>query len=195
MNSAEKDRDSFMPFLPKRSLILLGVLAAILIVAGIVTYQVFLSPTGYKARGKADLTKVLEDDQGTYMNLDGESLDLEDFRGSILVVNVWASWSPYTQSEHETLSRLKSAYGDKISVVALDRKENKETAVAYLETIGKKENIHYVIDTTDHFFSSFDGYAMPETLIFDEVGNLAFRKRGVLEFEEVEEALKSLVAK
>ncbi len=59
--------------------------------------------------------------------------------------------------------------------------------------IGKKDGIEYIIDTTDHFFTSFDGYAMPETLIFDEVGNIEYRKRGTLNYEESEQILRNLV--
>ncbi len=179
--------------LSRRSLIVIGVLLSILIIGGLLTYQIFLSPTGYKAREEADLAKVVNTEEDSYITLDGEPSNLEDFRGSVLLVNVWASWSPYTQTEHETLARLKSTFGDSLEVVALNRKENKETALAYLDTIGKKEGIEYVIDTTDHFFKSFDGYAMPETLIFDEVGNIEYRKRGTLTYEEAEQIVRELV--
>ncbi len=179
--------------LTRHSRIVILILISILCIAFLLTYYIYLSPTGYKARENADLTKVLKGEEASYITLDGEPSDLNEFRDGVLLVNVWASWSPYTPGEHEVLTKLHSEFGDTVRIVALNRKEQKETALAYLDTIGKREGIEYIIDTTDFFFASFDGYAMPETIIFDEVGNIAYRKRGTLTYEEVSEALRGLI--
>ncbi len=78
-------------FLTRRSLTVIGILLSILLIGGLLTYYIFLSPNGYKAREKADITKVVEGAEAAYMGLDGEAIDLQDFRGTVLIVNVWAS--------------------------------------------------------------------------------------------------------
>jgi thiol-disulfide isomerase/thioredoxin len=182
-----------MNFLSKRSLVLLIGLFLILLVGVLLTYYIFLSPTGLRAKQHADLRKVEEGDQVAYTDLDGTPRDLEDFHGKPLIVNVWASWTPFTKGDHQVLREIKNEYGEKITILALDRMETKETAEAYLNSIGKEEGLIYIIDTTDHFFRSLEGYAMPETIVFDVVGNEVFRKRGALNPEELESVLASLV--
>lgn len=180
--------------LNRRSVLVILGLVAILLIGAFLTYVIYLSPTGFKARQHADLSRTQTEELGTYTSLSGESFDFTDYRDGILVVNIWASWSPYSKTDHEILERIQNEYGEGIKVVALNRMEAKETAEAYLATIGKKEGIEYIIDTTDHFFTTLEGYAMPETIIFDEVGNEYFRKRGVLNEAELRDVLNQLSA-
>jgi thiol-disulfide isomerase/thioredoxin len=181
-----------MLVLNKRSYYVIGMLLTILVVGALVTYFVFLSPTGFKARERADFGRVQTDTADTYTSLSGEAVDLDTYRGDLLIVNVWASWSPFTPQDHEILGKMKSKYGDNVSILAMNRMESKETAEAYLSTIGKKEGIDYIIDGTDTFFNSLGGYAMPETIVFDPVGNIFFHKRGMVTEAELTTAIDTL---
>lgn len=184
-----------MPTLSKRSLVALFVVGAFLIAALVLVYFVYLSPTGLKARENADL-RALENANKVpaYTNLDGTPTDLTEFDGEILIVNLWASWSPFTPQDLDLLSAAKKTYGDRITIRAVDRMEEKGTAEAYLSTIGKRDGIEYVIDTTDHLYKSLDGYAMPETIFFDAIGNVKVRIRGTLNEDELRQTIDSLVA-
>ncbi len=181
-----------MLLLTKRSYYVVGVLLLILVVGAACTYFVFLSPTGFKARERADFGRVQSESGTAYTTLSGEVVDLDMYRGDILIVNVWASWSPFTVQDHEVLAALKSHYGEAVTVLAMNRMETKETAEAYLGTIGKKDGIEYIIDSSDNFFTSLGGYAMPETIVFDAVGNIFFHKRGTITETEMKEALDTL---
>jgi hypothetical protein len=77
----------------------------------------------------------------------------------------------------------------------VNRKESNETARAYLDAIGRQDGIEYIIDTTDFLFSTLDGYAMPETLLFDSVGNVYFHKRGTLTYDETAVQVEELLNK
>ncbi len=177
-----------------RPRVVLSVLALVLLIGGLLTYFIFLSPKGYLAREHADIKVMTEGDTVSYIDLEGTPTNLESYRGEILIMNVWASWSPYTLADHTVLERLKATYGDRITILALDRKEPRETAEAYLSQIGKKEGIEYVIDETDHLFASVGGYAMPETIVFDEIGNITLHVRGVLKEEEIRAEVERLLA-
>jgi thiol-disulfide isomerase/thioredoxin len=161
---------------------LIGATVLMVFLVAAVVY-VYLSPTGWKAREDALLNQVDSDQGAAYRTLDGESIDLSEYKGKLLIVNVWASWSPYTAADHTVLQTLKEYYGEDITIRALNRKESKETAVAYLDTIGMKPGIEYILDTTDHFYTSFDGYAMPETIVFDTIGNVLFHEYGTLSYD------------
>jgi thiol-disulfide isomerase/thioredoxin len=127
--------------------------------------------------------------------LEGDEIELTRYEGNLLIVNVWASWSPYTKADHEILGALKKHYGDTITIRAVNRKESNETARAYLDAIGRQDGIEYIIDTTDFLFSTLDGYAMPETLLFDSVGNVYFHKRGTLTYDETAVQVEELLNK
>ncbi len=163
--------------------------------SGYFVYSIYLSPTGLKARQNSDIQQIEAKVEDHYTNLNGDTVDLTEYGGELLIVNVWASWSPYTQAEIETLVRLKDVYHDTVTIRAVNRKETKETALAYLDSIGKRDGIEYIIDTSDHFYTSLGGYAMPETFIFDKIGNVVFHKRGVLDYNEVVDQIQTLLHK
>jgi thiol-disulfide isomerase/thioredoxin len=103
---------------------------------------------------------------------------------------VWASWSPFAKDELPFLSEIGAQYGEKLTIIGLNRMEDKERARAYLTTVNTPNNIMYLIDPTDHFFNTVNGFAMPETVLFDEIGNIVFHKHGVLSKVELETILE-----
>ncbi len=180
--------------LSRKSTVFLIVVAVVLCVFITVVYYVYLSPSGPRAKSNSDLARVDEGEVVRYTDLDGNDVDLARFDEAVLIVNAWASWSPFTSADHDVLARIKSEFGDRIAVRAVNRMESKETALAYLATIGRRDGIEYVIDTTDHFYGSQGGYAMPETLVFDAVGNLLLHTRGTLSYESFHEEVTGILA-
>lgn len=174
---------------------IIAVIALIGFVAIIVAvYVAYTSPTGIKARLTSDIHTLDTDTEAAYTDIHGEKIELGEDTDAPLVINVWATWSPYTPTEFEVLEKLKKKYGDTIHIIALNRMEPKETAQAYLGTLRSYEGIEFILDTNDHFFKTVGGYAMPETIVYNKVGNATFHKRGTLNESEVtiaiEEALK-----
>ncbi len=176
----------------KATLITLTILGVIVLIGIFVIYEL-KSPNGYFAKRNADIVSIVHDETLPYTNLSGNAVNIADFQGKPLIINMWASWSPFSQGDLKALGEIKKEYGDKISVVAMNRMETKETALAYLNTIGREEGIEYLIDQDDHLFSTIEGYAMPETLFYDEIGNLVFHKRGSLTSEELKDYVSGIV--
>lgn len=183
-----------MEGITKRTYLILfcGALVVVLLLG--VVYYIYLSPSGWKARQHSALSQIESGEVVSYVALDGTELDLTTYKGEMLIVNVWASWSPYTKGDHEILTTMKEQFGDKITIRALNRMESPETAEAYLSTIGREEGIEYIIDTTDHLYDSLGGYAMPETVIFDKIGNVFFHKRGALSAPELQSEIDRLLS-
>ncbi len=113
-----------------------------------------------------------------YKDLSGHSFDLRTFDDKPLIVNAWASWSPFSKTELETLARLKREYADAFEVIAINRKETPETIAAYLSQIGDTEGIIFLQDETDQFFSTVTGFAMPESVFYNRDGNIVVHVRG-----------------
>jgi thiol-disulfide isomerase/thioredoxin len=108
---------------------------------------------------------------------------------------MWASWSPYTERELPILNQLASTYeGKGVVAIALNRKEPRERANAYLAAFTTQPKVLYVIDETDAFYMSVGGYAMPETVIFDANGNIAWHHRGEISYELIQTEVDKLIS-
>ncbi|HEX6859605.1 MAG TPA: TlpA disulfide reductase family protein [Caulobacteraceae bacterium] len=67
-----------------------------------------------------------------FTDANGKSLTLKDFRGQVVVLNLWATWCAPCKEEMPTLARLQAAYAAQpVSVVPLsvDRDEDLNLAV------------------------------------------------------------------
>lgn len=158
-------------------------------------YYAYTSPTGLIARLNSDIHTLNEPEKAMYTTLTGEPTTIEAQGDEILIVNIWASWSPYSSTDFAVLSALKEKYGDRVRIVALNRMETGATAQAYLTSTGIHEGIEYLLDTTDYFFKTTDGYAMPETIIFDGIGNAVFHQRGAANESKLTNAIAEILNK
>ncbi len=128
-----------------------------------------------------------------YTDFSGQPFDFSVARGKPLIVNAWATWSPFAATELPALAEIKRSFGDKIEIIAINRKEAPATIAAYLQTLPSTEGITFVNDSSDHFFNTVVGYAMPETLFYDGQGNLVEQVRGTLTQNEFKKRIEALV--
>jgi thiol-disulfide isomerase/thioredoxin len=180
-----------MPLVSKKAAVFLLLTLVLLCALAYLVYSVYLSPTGIKKRENSDLGKVDDTIPPKFLSLNGEEISFGEYEGKLLVVTLWASWSPFTQQELSVMATLKREFGDRITIRAVNRKEDTSTALAYLETIGREEGIEYIIDANDQLYAQMGGYAMPETIVFDEVGNEIERVRGTVRIDELRTFIES----
>lgn len=170
------------------------ILATVVVCAGVFTY---LYITG-QPRQISEADWVLSSGAATsspYTDLDGNPLSLRQYEGRVRVVSAWASWCPTCVTELNNLSKLGEKYGNNdVVTIAINRKENKREANAFLNHFGAPAYVLYVLDPTDRFFKNTDGYAMPETLIYDRNGNVVFHKQGIVSLEELKQQTESALA-
>jgi len=124
-----------------------------------------------------------------------EEVHLYDYRRHPLVAYTWASWCTYCADELKNLSALKKKYGEEVTVIAINRGEDRATAKAYSDPLQLSDQIKLFLDKDDKFFKSIGGYAMPETIFVDPAGNIVFHQRGPMKIGEVEAQIQSLLGK
>lgn len=180
------------PYSQQQKTIVFVAFALLCVCAGFVYYSYF-SPNGIRARQHSDVRQISEGEAVRYVTLVGDSFDMRAYEGRILIVNSWASWSPFTPQEHQLLASLKSEFGDSVTIIAMNRMETKETANAYLESIGRQNGIEYVLDETDHYFDTTKGYAMPETIVYDSYGRIVLHTRGTQNLDEIRTVIQGLI--
>jgi thiol-disulfide isomerase/thioredoxin len=126
-----------------------------------------------------------------YTDINGTPLTFERYLGQPVVAITWASWCPDCQSQLELLQRIALDYPELV-VLAFNRGESAQTAQAYLDHFNITTEIQLVLDPTDNFFSSIDGYSMPETIIFNPSGDVVYHARGPITESQLRSRLSAL---
>ncbi len=173
-----------LPFVVKKShVITLIVLVCIVICASSLAY--YLHDRAYKnALNEANKSLFNADAAAAYIDMEGNQASLDSYRGSVLIVNNWASWSPFATEELPLLEKIAAEFAnEKVVVLAVNRKETHDQALRFLNTLPPLTHVKVIIDTKDYFYGVTGGYAMPETLIYNKEGVLLDHVRGVLQFD------------
>lgn len=112
----------------------------------------------------------------------GNSMSLADFKGRLLLVNLWATWCVPCRKEMPALDALEQALGgDRFQVVAINLDtRDAEKPKAFLNEIGVKSLAFYADPGTKTFSAlraAGRGFGLPTTLLVDgngcEIGFLA----------------------
>ncbi len=141
-------------------------------------------------------TLLLENEEGVFVDNQGQPMDFESYKKSIRIINSWATWTPFSKDELQTLNTVAGEFKDRgVVVLAVNRDEPQERIDAFLASLPPLPNITFVRDTADMLYAASAGYTMPETLIYSSEGVLLFHKRGVTSIDELRsEAEKAIAA-
>lgn len=115
--------------------------------------------------------KPLDLPQFTFAAADGKSKSLADFRGKIVLLNIWATWCVPCREEMPALDALETKLGGKdFAVVAVNiDKGGPEKAAAFLKETGATQLTLYT-DPSGKLFSTLKAVGMPTTLLIDRDG-------------------------
>ncbi len=170
----------------------LGVLVLIVTVLGFVTYD-YLTPGLFFSRIQNDLKTIVPLEAASYTDLDGNPVSLEDYKGKPLLINSWATWMPFSQTELPLLARMHEEYGNRITIIAMNRMENPIIIRSYLAQYGIPTDAFLIfLDPTDFFYRAIQGYAMPETIMYRDDGTIQNHIRGTLNETELRQSLETL---
>lgn len=162
----------------KKHKTIIGVLVLLLLMMAGVTYLVI---SHNQNKILEETVSVFSNEQGEpYTDLNGNEIFLSEYLGKILVVATWASWSPFSQTDLQTMTELSKEFDStQVVFLAINRKESKEQAARYLTTIPSVEGVVMVLDPSDRYYAAVGGYAMPEVVIYNQRGEIINHLRGV----------------
>lgn len=170
------------------------VLVCIIILLGLVVYQ-FVAVNGLFSDLKNDLKEIEPTEEYAYKNLNGEQVSLSEFKGQVLIVNSWATWSPFSKDDLHLLGEVQKDYQDVVTILAINRKEQIPIIRSYLQTFGLDERaLVYLNDPSDHFYKASGGFAMPETIIYNKDGTIFSHFRGDLKLEDFKVSLSQALS-
>jgi thiol-disulfide isomerase/thioredoxin len=116
-------------------------------------------------------------------DVSGNTVELSDFKGRLVVVNLWATWCEPCLREMPSLERLQSKLGDRIAVlgVSQDRGGNK-TVEPFIAKLGLK-SVKIFIDPKSVVGRAFEVRGLPTSLLIDRDGKLLGRVEGAAEWD------------
>ena len=119
-----------------------------------------------------------------FENGDGESMSLADFRGSVVLLNLWATWCAPCRREMPTLDRLQATLaGPDFQVVALSIDRQGLPAVKEFYAELGLEMLPIYVDETGAAQRALSVLGLPTTLLLDREGSEIGRLLGPAEWD------------
>ncbi|HEY2473408.1 MAG TPA: TlpA disulfide reductase family protein [Candidatus Cybelea sp.] len=118
----------------------------------------------------------------------GRSASLQQYRGSIVIMNLWASWCPPCRAEMPDLERLADANASRgIAVVGVNEGESPQRARAFAGSLGIRFPIW--IDAAQQYGRTYGALGLPTTIIINRRGIVVRGYDGPLTFDQMRAAV------
>ena len=121
-----------------------------------------------------------------------QKLGLEDLKGKVWLLNVWASWCVACRQEHPLLVDL--ARQNVVPIYGLNYKDKREEAIAWLGRYGNPY-ITSLSDTEGLVGIDYGVYGVPETFVIDKAGTIRLKHIGPVTPEALRDTILPLVRK
>ncbi len=123
-----------------------------------------------------------------------QSADMEfnvnDLKGQVSLLNVWASWCASCRIEHPLL--VEVARENILPIYGLNYKDTREDALAWLERFGNPYTAS-AFDEHGRVAIDLGVYGAPETYIIDRNGIIAYKHIGPISNKDWETKLQPLI--
>ncbi|MGW5460944.1 TlpA family protein disulfide reductase [Streptomyces sp. NPDC003996] len=131
--------------------------------------------------------------------IDGKTLDVADYKGQVVVINVWGSWCGPCREEAQYFSKVSKQYeGKGVQFVGINTRDTSTTPAVAFE---KEHGIGYpsLYDPTGRLMLRFkkgtlNPQLIPSTLVIDKQGKVAARALEALDDTALLKMLKPVLA-
>ena len=125
--------------------------------------------------------------------LDGGSFDLADWRGQVVLVNVWASWCLPCQREQPLLVAAYTQLAPQgLQLVGINVRDEPEEARAFLQEYGQAP-WPSVRDPDGRRAVDWGTFALPETYLVDRSGTIVAKAVGELDADWISDNVVPLL--
>jgi len=119
-------------------------------------------------------------------------LDAESFKGTVAVLNVWASWCVPCRDEAPLLLAL--ARDQRVRILGINYKDSADNARRFLARYGNPYAANGA-DSNGRASIEWGVYGVPETFVVGRDGRIAYKLIGPIEPNNLEKALKPEIEK
>ena len=123
-----------------------------------------------------------------------ETIDLTALRGSVVVLNFWASWCLACRDEHRPLSSVARAYeGQRVRFYGVVYNDSPDNARAWIEEMGGQA-YPALVDPNARTAIDYGLYGVPETFIIGTDGRVRHKIIGPASEQELRARIDLLLA-
>ncbi|SDE12766.1 Thiol-disulfide isomerase or thioredoxin [Pricia antarctica] len=117
------------------------------------------------------------------VDADGNTTSLEELKGKVIFLNMWATWCPPCIAEMPSIDTLHEEMGDEVAFVLLSLDDDFEKAKAF----DKRKGYHLPIYApASNLPAMYHSSAIPTTYVIDADGNLAMTHKGMADYSAPE---------
>ena len=168
-----------------------GVWLGIGIALAVVIAAVFFYMPSAQTAGPAGLVGRTAPDFSA-LDLAGRPVSLADYRGKIVVVNLWASWCPPCRAEMPDLQKLATAFRSRgVVVLGVDQGESAQRARAFADALGITYPV--LVDDGQQSGGIYAAFGLPTTIVVGRDGVVVKGVDGPLAYAEMQAVVAPLV--
>ena len=125
----------------------------------------------------------------------GGTVSPDDYRGKIVIVNIWATWCPPCKAELPDFDRIATEYEDELVIIAAHDYSGRANAPAYIEENFPSSKIIFAYDSYygDAFFAAGGTKYVPRTAILDQNGVIVYAQDGMMTYEQLVSIIEGLL--
>lgn len=120
------------------------------------------------------------------VTLDGrDSLSLDDYRGRVVLLNLWATWCAPCREEMPAMQRLRMMIPDSafaVVAVNVDSRETPRQIRAFADELDLTFDILH--DESDFTATQYQVYGLPQSYLIDATGLLRVREFGAVHWDD-----------
>lgn len=130
----------------------------------------------------------------TLKTIDGKQVSLADYKGQVVLLNLWATWCPSCVRETPRLVRLHEKYtAQGFAVLGINTTYQDEQAK--IEQFVRDQRVSYpiLLDTEDKFGSAYRARLLPTSYLISRSGKIVQVRVGEIDEAQLEEQITALL--
>ena len=124
----------------------------------------------------------------------GATGSIEELRGSWVLLNIWASWCGPCEREAPDLVEFQQRHGARgeFTILGIQTQDGTEDGIEFVEEFGL--NYPSLRDGSGDYADELGSTGVPETLLLDPEGNVAYIRRGEIDAELLDAEILPLIS-
>ena len=166
----------------KKSFLTIGLITTLFLFSGCDSSDSIDENLVAESKSKEEINKNFDSKQFSLQRVNGETIDLEttltgldfkDYKGKVVLVDVFATWCPPCVKGIPDMNRLKQKYEGEFEIVSVlfEKDKSKEEIQKFI----KKHDIQYPVTIGEENFRFTDDLGdvskVPEYYLYDKEGN------------------------
>ncbi|RME15080.1 MAG: TlpA family protein disulfide reductase [Bdellovibrio sp.] len=123
---------------------------------------------------------LVKDPSFQLFDLHGKEIHFKDFKGTIAIVNFWASWCPPCAEELPSLLNLIRQMNGKVKLIAISLDTKKENILTFLKSYSLPANVFILWDPTNAVARKYGTFKLPESYVFSSTQKLLRKVEGAV---------------